>query len=115
MTVTAGELTRRFEILQPETVADALHSTRLTWRVDGGPAIWGKVEPVRGEEIEAGEVLTAVELCKVTVYYTARITARSRLRAVHDGRIYEILGLVNWQDRDRFLTLTCRALTDSEG
>jgi SPP1 family predicted phage head-tail adaptor len=104
----SGDMTRRLLILNPAASrADRRGSTKPTYKRDG-PAIWAKIEPARAEELEAGERLEAVVSHKITVYHTTRITHRTRLQADNPVRSFEILGITNLEERDRFFELACR-------
>jgi len=108
----SGDMTRRLRILNPDdSRADARGSTKPSYVQDGAP-IWAKIEPARAEELEAGERIEAVVSHRISVYYTKRITHRSRFKADNPERIFEVLGITNLEERDRFLELGCREIVD---
>ena len=100
----AGKLRHRITI-QDKTVSQNDYGEEIiTWTdVD---TLWGSVEPLRGREyIQARQEQAAV---------TTRIRCRHRssitpsMRAVHDGRNYEILSVINPAERNIQMELMCR-------
>jgi SPP1 family predicted phage head-tail adaptor len=104
-------MTRRVKILKPVDSHDARGSSAARY-VQNGPAIWAKIEPVGAKETEPAEAFEAVVTYKIGVYHTDRITHRTRLEAMLDGRTFEIVGMTNVEERDRWLALTCREVVD---
>lgn len=104
--VNAGEMTRLLRVLNPTDDTDARGSTKPDY-VPGG-TVWAKIAPIAGEELEVGEVRFGVATHKITTHHTDRISNRSVLEHVRDGRKFEVVGMVNLGELDRFLELRCR-------
>ena len=105
--ISSGDMTRRVRILQPVDTLDDRGSSPATYKADGAP-IWAKIEPLAAQEMNVADGLEAVATHRVTVYRTDRITSRSVLEATLDGRRFEIVSLLNVEERDRYLELRCR-------
>jgi len=105
---SAGELMRRVRILNPIDAPDARGSTPAGYRSDG--VVWAKIRPLRGEETEAADVREGVVTYVVSTYYTTKITYRTVLEEVIEGRRFEVIARVNVGERDRYLDLQCREI-----
>lgn len=101
--VAIGKLRHRVSIYNPDTVDD----------LAGGPAaagallreVWAAIEPMSSRELAymAQQQIRATH--KLTLRYASDITPYMKL--VTGTRSFKIVGMVNEDERNRFLVLTC--------
>ncbi|ABS62532.1 phage head-tail adaptor, putative [Parvibaculum lavamentivorans DS-1] len=98
-----GALRERVTLQSPIRTADGAGGAAVTW--DDGVSIWAKVEMRGGGETPAGERLEARALVRMTIRYRSGITAE--MRALWQGRAFNIRNLRDADGRRRFLVLDC--------
>lgn len=100
----AGRLRHRVTIQSKTVTQNSYGEEVITWTdVD---TVWASIEPLRGREFEelrrAGADLTT----RIVMRYQAGIVPE--MRATEGGHTYDILSVVNVEERDRELHLMCR-------
>lgn len=107
-TVSSGDMTRRLRILNPIDAPDSRGSTPKRYQQDGGP-IWAKIAPLQASELTVADAIAGTVTHLVTIYHTTRVTARSRFETLDNpARAFEVIGLYNLGERDRYLECRCR-------
>ena len=93
----------------PTTVLDTYGADVVTWATLY--TVWGKIEPIdSSEEIEAGSVIQTNKYL-VRMWYRSDIT--TELRLTNTGRTFEIESVVNVDERNQKLELTCFRIDDN--
>ncbi len=67
--------------------------------------LWAQIEPLTGRELERARMVVANATHKVTMRYWPGISSRDRL--VFDNRTFNIEAVLNVDERNRELVLTC--------
>ncbi len=68
--------------------------------------VWGAVEPLRGREYFAAAQTQAEVTTRIRVRYRRGI--RPDMRALYDGRVFNITAVIDPEERHRELQLMCR-------
>ncbi len=68
-------------------------------------AVWGRVEPLSGNERLRALQLEDSVSHRVTIRYRDGVTAR--MRVVFGNRVFNIRAVINPEERNRFLELLC--------
>ncbi len=80
--------------------------------VDTDPTVWAKWTDLKGDTVVEAERITYVQNSKATVDYRTDINTQNRL--VKDGRVYEIIAVLdNNSSRERYIDIMC-SLIDTE-
>ncbi|MFC5387565.1 phage head closure protein [Aquamicrobium segne] len=86
------------------------HPGDPTWEAQ--PAIWARVEPLKGEERMIGGGLAAVAWVQVHIRHRSDVETTWRL--THRGITYNIRAIRNLDERDRFLSIDCEGLVNED-
>ena len=68
--------------------------------------VWASVRPLRGRELFAAQQINSEISSTVQIRYRAGITSKMRLS--YDGRLFDILAVVNPDERNEQLVLSVR-------
>lgn len=68
--------------------------------------VWASVEPLRGQELFLAQQVDAATTIRVRMRYTSTLTTQCRI--VHEGRILEVLTILDGEDRNVDLEVMCR-------
>lgn len=71
--------------------------------------VWARVEPLSGRELEWAMQVHAEASIRVTLRYRAGVD--TTYRVVFGARTIEVLAVVNPDERNELLQLTCREMT----
>jgi hypothetical protein len=105
----AGDLRSRVVLQSMTTSTDAIGNPVKTW--SNVSTEWADVQAQDGTEaIQSGQV-NARQALVVRIRYRAGVVPTMRL--IHAGRPYEIMTVVNVDQRNRELQLACAAGSDS--
>ena len=96
-------MNRRATIQQRSTGKDTFGQQSMTW-TDYLP-VWAYIEPMTGRELIAAQAQQSEVTHQVVIRYRAGITAAMRL--VYEGRIFDILSVVDTDTQHRRLVLQC--------
>lgn len=99
-----GKLQRRITIQEYVTARDSFGAEVPTW-VDVA-TVWASVTPVSGKEYFASAQVNAEATTKITMRYLAGITPK--MRVVFEARTFEIISLLNFEERNIELNLMCK-------
>ena len=70
---------------------------------------WAAVEPLTGREYLAAQAAVSEVTAKIRMRFRPWMTAEDRV--IHDGTIYNIVGLIDVRSANRELVLMCKALS----
>ncbi len=100
----AGRTRHRVTIQQP--TADEPWGKEVTYK--DYTSLWASIEPLRGEEYFAAQQINAEITTKIVARYQRGIVPK--MRAVFKDRIFEIIYVVNPDERNRELQLMVKEL-----
>ena len=98
-----AELRHRVSLLEPVESDDGAGGRTVTW--NERDTVWAEVVPMRGDEREWAEALTAETGYRVTLRYRGDLTRDMRIG--FDGGVLEIRSLADPDGRRRWLVCTC--------
>lgn len=103
-----GELRHRVTLQRKEIAEDALKQQSEVWMDIA--TVWAAIEPLSGREYFAARQENADVSVKVVIRYLPGITAETRV--VFDGGVFDVLSVINPEERNISLVLMCKeALT----
>jgi SPP1 family predicted phage head-tail adaptor len=82
-------------------VSDGQGGFTETW--NDGSTVWASIEPLKGYEKVQAMQMQSPQTHKVTMRYTAEVTAASRIR--YGDRIFWVKEVLDPEERQRFLIL----------
>lgn len=100
----AGDLRHRVTIQQLVTVYDEYNQPVEMWQ--DLTTVWAAIEPLSGREYWQAKAVNAEVTHRVRMRYRAGITPEMRL--VFNGRVFEILAVLNLEERNIELQLLCK-------
>lgn len=104
--MNAGELRHRV-ILQAKTVTRGNYGEEvIVWRDIA--TIWAKIEPLSGREYFQSQQMQSEISHKITIRYREDVKADWQM--VYGTRIFNILSVMNTEERKRELILMCREM-----
>lgn len=103
-----GKLRHRITIQQYLASRDSFGDEIQTW-VDMLRS-WAAVEPVTGKEFFASQELNAEISVKITMRY--RPCIQPEMRVTFGARVFEILAVLNNEERNKRLILLCKEVLD---
>lgn len=104
MSTTIGKMRYPLQLQTASYTADSGGGSATTWTTTA--TIYGDINPVRAEEkYRQGQVQESVTH-EVYVRYRAGLTTANRL--VYDNRTFNVKGVINVDERKRFMKLNCQ-------
>jgi SPP1 family predicted phage head-tail adaptor len=104
--IRAGELRKRITIQQPQSVKDSSLGQKVSWSTFR--ACWAAVEPLSGtERLQYAQLYPELSI-RVTVRYTKGLSPK--MRVLYGTRTFEILDVLDLQERHKETQLMCREL-----
>lgn len=100
--MNASKMRHRITFLRPATDKDRLGGYEDDW-VDV-TTTWAQISPVSGKEY-LSQVRETTVSHKIYCRYRKGITPQMRIR--FQKRIFKILSVINWEERNEGLTLMC--------
>jgi SPP1 family predicted phage head-tail adaptor len=100
----AGQLRNYVTVQTPTITQDSSGQPSETWSTLW--TAWASIEPQSASEGLTGEGVLASRSYVVTMRYLASITPRCRIS--WGSRVLDIVGVMNTDERNQMLTLTCR-------
>ena len=104
--IRAGELRHRVTIQQ--LVESQNEYGEITTTPQTFASVWGAVEDLSGREYFAAQQINAEVSTRIRIRYRAGVVPK--MLAVCDGRIYDILAVLDPDGRRRELHLMCKAV-----
>ncbi len=99
-----GNLRHRVTLQQKTVIEDDLKQHTENWTDIA--SVWARIEPLSGREYFAAKQINSEISVRVTIRYLPGITTEARV--VFGGRIFEVLSVVNPEERCESLILMCR-------
>jgi SPP1 family predicted phage head-tail adaptor len=102
-----GSLRHRVALQQKTIAEDNLMQQSEIWTEIA--TVWACIEPLSGREYFAAKQINAEISVRITIRYLPGI--KTDIRAVLDGRIFEVLAVINPEERRKALILMCKELS----
>jgi SPP1 family predicted phage head-tail adaptor len=102
----AGRLRQRVVIQYKVVTQNEFGEEVITW-TDYLTA-WAAVEPLRGREFAEQAMAGAEITTRIVLRWPRALQLRPEMRAVHEGRLYDIQSIVRVDERHREIQLLCR-------
>lgn len=110
--MNAGKLRHRITIQQQqESTKDSYGALVESW-LDVAASIWASVEPLSGREFYAAQQVNSETTTRITIRYRSGVI--SKMRAVYGERIYDILSVIDPEERHIEMQLMCKELTPND-
>jgi SPP1 family predicted phage head-tail adaptor len=103
----AGGLRHRIDIEQNVGTTDTFGATTDSWALF--TTLWAAIEPLSGRELLQAQQIQADITHRVRFRYVSGVTAK--MRVLYGSRIFNILSIINPEERNREITLACKELT----
>lgn len=100
----AGHLRHRVQLDHYTVAANAVGDPVKSWA--SVAEVWASIEPLSGRELEWAQQQHAQAAIRVTMRYRAGIDTTYRIR--FGTRTFEVLAVVNPDERNETLVVTCR-------
>lgn len=104
MVMKIGKLRQRVTIQEYVATRDSFGAEVPAWT--DVATVWASVTPVSGKEYFASAQVNAEVSTKITMRYLAGITPK--MRVVFEARTFEIISVLNFEERDIELNLMCK-------
>lgn len=105
--VKVGELRHRVTIQATTAVQDTSASYAESW--NDVATVWARVRPMNGREYYAMQQAQSSVSHEVVVRFRRGVTTANRLKL--DSRIFDIEGVVNYDERNEWMILYCTERT----
>lgn len=99
-----GKLRHRVEIQRKEVQTDELLQQTEVWATYA--TVWASVRPIKGREYIAVKQVNAEISVVITMRYVSGITPE--MRVLFGSRVFEIVSVINVDERNRVLELMCK-------
>lgn len=99
----AGRLRHRVEIQTFTETQDTFGEPDRTWAT--ADTVWAAIEPLRGQELLSAQEINAETSHRVRLRYHSSVTPTARFK--FGTRIFDILSVINWQERGASLEVLC--------
>lgn len=101
--MNAGTLKHRVTLQQETKVTDEGGGSTITWA--NVADVWASVEPLSGRELFAAQQVRGTLTHKIIMRYRPDISVNSKMRAVFNGRIFNITTVINSKESNDQLQL----------
>ena len=105
--VRVEQLRHAISIQQSGTTADSYGQTVSSW-TDVATSIRAFVDPTGGNEFYAAQKVSAEATANIWLRYNSAPSARSTMRAIFGSRTFDILNVMNIQEKNRWIRLVCK-------
>ena len=102
--MNAGQLDQRVTVERLTEGVDEIGQSITTW----APVLsaWAAVEPLTGREYIAAAAVQSEVSTRVRMRYRPGITTADRV--THEGRLYNVVSVIDYRSANRELVLMCR-------
>jgi len=100
----AGRLRHRVTLQSKTETRDSYGGAVITW--SDVATVYAAIEPLSGREWFAQQQVQSEVSVRIVVRYRAGITAANRI--AHGATYYDILSVINHDEKDHMITLMCR-------
>lgn len=104
----AGDLDQRITLQSRTVVPDAYGQDTITWTLIA--TVWAQVQAVRGREFFAAAQVQQEQTVKMRIRYRADLDQTCRI--VHDGKNYDITGIVPVGRKDMLEIMCLQGVKD---
>lgn len=101
-----GKLRRKIIIQQQTSTQDGYGGTVKTWT--DVATVWASVEPLDGREFFAAQQVNSEVTTRIKLRYLAGVV--SKMRIVHGTKTYDILSVIDPEERHKELQVMCKEL-----
>lgn len=105
-----GDLRRLINLQARDTMLDSYGAPSVTWY--NVAQLWAAMNPLLGRELLAAQALYTEVTSEITVRYDSRFfadpKAAAAMRIEYNGRLFDILGMVNVDERNHLVSLFCK-------
>jgi len=101
-----GELRHRITIQQQSSIQDGYGQPVSSWIDVATP--WSSIEPLSGREFFAAQQVNSETTTRIKIRYLAGVV--SKMRVVYGLKIYDILYVIDPEERHREMQLMCKEL-----
>lgn len=101
-----GSLNKRVTIQSRVTTQDDFGSESTTW--SDVVTCWAGIRPVSGRELLGAEQPQVMHDARIRIRYQSGIAITAKMRVNFGGRLYDIVGVVDPEERHRYLDLLCK-------
>ena len=105
-----GKLRHRVTLQEHISTRDSFGAEKEAW-IDTAK-VWASVEPLSGKEYFAAQQINAEVNIKVTIRYRPLI--HPRMRVLFGVRVFEILSVLNIEEKNIQLVLMCKEVLDGD-
>lgn len=102
----AGDLRHQVTIQQFESIDDGGGGHEEVWT--DLTTVWGSVEPLNGKERYDAQQIQATLSHKIRIRYYPNL--KPSMRVKFETRVFNILSIINFEERNRELQLMCEEL-----
>ena len=102
----AGALRRRITFQTRDVSVDSFGQQLTTWT--DAFTMWASIEPLSAREVFAAQAVQTEVSHRITVRYRtelANLTTDAAMRVVHAGRLFDVHGMLNVDERRRTIEL----------
>jgi SPP1 family predicted phage head-tail adaptor len=103
-----GKLRHRVRLQEYVISKDSFGAEVENW--SDTATVWASIEPLSGREYFAAQQINAEVSTKITIRYRAGV--KPTMRILFGGRIFEILSVINTEEKNRELILMCREVLE---
>ena len=100
----AGRLRHRLVLQSKTETRDSYGAAIIAWTTE--TTVWGAIEPLSARELFAQGQIQDEARVRIVMRYISGLD--HTWRVVNDGRYYDIVEVINSDDRNAMLTLLCR-------
>ena len=104
-----GELRHRIVIQQQSSIQDGYGQPVSSW-IDVS-TLWSSIEPLSGREFFAAQQVNSETTTRIKIRYLAGVV--SKMRVVYGLKIYDILYVIDPEERHIEMQLMCKELIPS--
>lgn len=104
-----GKLRHRITLQEYIATRDSFGAEVEAW-VDIG-TVWASIEPLSGREFFAAQQVNAEVSTKITLRYRTGI--KPEMRVLFAGRVFEIVSVINLEEKNIQLVLMCEEVLSS--
>ena len=102
----SGAYRHRITIQSVTETADSFGAMTETWGTFA--QVWASIEPLSGRELLQAQQIQADVTHRVRFRFLAGVTAK--MRGLYGTRYFNILSIINTDERDREIVLMCKEL-----
>lgn len=99
----AGKLRHKVTIQQPTLATNSIGEATKTWSTYA--QAWANVQPLTGRELFASQQVNAEQTVRITIRALSGVVPT--MRVLFDGRYYEILSVIDREERGIYMELMC--------